>query len=285
MTVVLGALALATPAQASTLVYFCDFDICAVEADGSRHRNLTSKLSGDFVAPQLSHDGRLLVYVKDGDLYAADGRARNRRAFIPAQPNYAGSGVGSPVLRHDAKEVLYVRGLGLGGGSQICRVATRPGATPRCGTGTNGRRYFTWGPGGTILSINAENDEICVTSINGGCKRVIVRIESHLSFYQEPALSPDGRLIAANVQRADADESRIALFDVRTGRHLRDLTKGGDYVELPDFSPDGRRVAFSSYDDGWHICTVGIGGGKVRCPVRDIHWSGGPRTNGPSWGG
>lgn len=290
--IVLAALAVAPVAQAdaSTLVYFCDFDICAANADGSNRRNLTSKLPGEYTFPQRSADGRLMVFVRDRRLYVADRNARRQRLLPAPQPNYAGAVPAGPILRHDGKEVLFVNGNTFAGTSHICRIGTARGSRPRCGTdGNHGRAYFTWGPNGTIVSTASNGSrDICVTSLNGRCTRVLVELEGQKSFYQEPAVSPDGRFFAATVQWPD--NSRIRLFDARTGRFVRDLAGQAGGVQ-PVWSPSGENVAFErnmptpEAESVTAICTVGVRGGKVRCPVKGIVWRGGPRHPGLSWGG
>jgi Tol biopolymer transport system component len=294
LPIAVAALALgmtaSAPADASSFVYFCEFDICAADADGSNRRNLTRKLSGDYLFPQLSRDGRTLVFVRDGRLYVADRNARHQRVLPAPQPNYAGAAPSNPILRHDAREVLFINGNSIAGTSHICRIGTARGSKPRCGTdGNHGRAYFTWGPKNTVVSIASEGSrDICVTSLNGRCGRVLVRLEGERSFYQEPAVSPDGRFFVATVQWPD--NSRIMLFDARSGRLVRDLAGPAGGLQ-PVWSPSGKSVAFErGMDDGTpesvtQICTVGIKGGKVRCPVKGIVWRGGPRHPGLSWGG
>lgn len=99
----------------------------------------------------------------------------------------------------------------------------------------------------------------------------------------EPALSPDGRLVAFVVrpcdakQRLDAVEGAgfVVLYDRQVGR-LRVVqesldTEGGakGYANLPAWSDDGRLLSFS-YEDGFVVVEVASGAVKTP-PVEE--WS------------
>jgi hypothetical protein len=284
---VLLLLAAAPPAAASTIVYTCGPDICSVEPDGSKQRRLTRATTDPprfHDDAQLFPSGRRMVFEYDHELFIADARAKNRRRV--AVPD--GGTIGQTVLRSDSRELLFANGLGREF-RRLCRVGVAAGAKPRCGSIAPGNTgYFAWGPGGAILSTQTdERHDICSTSLNGICKRVLVRIKDPKTFYLRPATSPDGRLIAAAVdQGTEHGGLRIALFDARTGKHVRDATRNaGDF--LPAWSADGRRIVFQRggsvggvVGERGSICWVAREGGKVRCPVRDEEdaWL-------PSWGG
>lgn len=285
--VVLTWLALTTPADASTIVYSCEGrNICAVEPDGSKRRNLTSRLGGTYGSPQLSDDGRVMTFSHKGRLYTADARARKRRLLPPPDPYVAGTTLQNPILRHDGKVLLF-RAVPLSRqNGKICRIRLSRGSEPRCGRGS-GRAYVSWGPNGTFLSTDGDQrKDICITSLGGRCTRALIRIdEEWTTFFREPATSPDGRFVAAGVETFD--DQRIMLFDARTGRHIRDLTRGHSDL-LPTWSPSGRHVALrrgarTGPGPMAAICYVGTGGGKVRCPVRKVtDYS---TSSAPSWGG
>ena len=285
----LAALALAAPAHASTIVYESGGDILAVEPDGSDRRNLTRGVGdGDYFYPQLSDDGRVMTFMRKGRIYVADRRARHQRILRPPDPYVAGTTFADPILRHDAKQLMF-RAVPLSKQSdRICRMRPTPDAVPRCGHGGHGRAYVSWGPKGTFLSTDQEDrQDICITSLDGDCTRPLIRIGEDWTFFQEPAVSPDGRYVAAaTFARWDEKDDRIALFDARTGRHIRDLTRHENDI-YPTFSPSGRHVAFKrgvpGNGPGAAICYVGIGGGKVRCPVRKITRF--ASSNPVSWGG
>jgi Tol biopolymer transport system component/tRNA A-37 threonylcarbamoyl transferase component Bud32 len=65
--------------------------------------------------------------------------------------------------------------------------------------------------------------------------------------YAHPRLSPDGRRLALEVSLGGATE--IYIFDIASGT-LAPLTTDGSYNANPEWTPDGKRVLYSSMRDG-----------------------------------
>jgi dipeptidyl aminopeptidase/acylaminoacyl peptidase len=81
-------------------------------------------------------------------------------------------------------------------------------------------------------------------------------------------ISPDGLRIAAVATRADLDEnvsdSDIWIVDLDSSAEYR-LTRGPKRDDSPEWSPDGRTLAFlSDRDDGVAIWTIAPDGGEAR---------------------
>ena len=83
----------------------------------------------------------------------------------------------------------------------------------------------------------------------------------------DPALSPDGRLIAYASDRAGAGNLDIWLQQLATGESIRLTSDSADEAE-PVFSPDGNRIAFRSERDGGGVYTVSVFGGEPRLIAR-----------------
>jgi len=277
-------------AQASSIVYSChDGDLCAVQPDGTHKRRLTTDGGGqdsNYDGFDLSDRG-VMAFASSGRIYLADRNARHRTRL--AKPKYPYFSV-SPSFNPNATRLLFFHGIFGGPAAQqrICQVRAAKGVTPTCGKSLRGdRTYWGWGPEDTLVSIDAEERrDICVTSLNGGCKRVLVKLDPPKTFYLSPSLSPDGRTFATAVDQSDADSTvRISLFDARTGRHIRDVTHGHDDY-APDWSPDGRRLVFvrdavvAQGGTESSFCAVAVTGGKVSCPVKKTL-----NVFAPVWGG
>ncbi len=98
------------------------------------------------------------------------------------------------------------------------------------------------------------------------------------AFLSEPSLSPDGELVALSVHRAVMDkekdeyEGNLWLVPV-AGRTPRQLTTAGKDGG-PKFSPDGRRIAFTSRrdlgkeDKGNGLYVIPVDGGEARLLLR-----------------
>jgi eukaryotic-like serine/threonine-protein kinase len=79
----------------------------------------------------------------------------------------------------------------------------------------------------------------------------------------DPALSPDGRLVAYASDRAGAGNLDIWIHQLATGDSVQ-LTRDPADESEPAFSPDGSRIAFRSERDGGGIDVVSAIGGEPR---------------------
>ena len=117
----------------------------------------------------------------------------------------------------------------------------------------------TWSPDGTSVVFAADRSEGVGTTLwrvgLDGPRLARVTSPQTSPWRQDvhPALSPDGELIAfASNRHARGEEDRadldIYLFEVKSGRVLR-LTRDQGVANEPSFSPDGRRLYFTSTRD------------------------------------
>ena len=148
-----------------------------------------------------------------------------------------------------------------------------------------------WSPDGTQLAFlsdagSRKQAELLIEPASGGPARTLTRL---VGILQRPKWSPDGRMIAllftegakgraGATQAAEADdgevqehprEQRIALVDASSG-DMRVLTPNDTYIYEYDWSPDSRKIAFTSAkgsgDNNWWIArlsTIGVEGGAV----------------------
>jgi WD40 repeat protein len=121
---------------------------------------------------------------------------------------------------------------------------------------------------GTRLAMASIDHILHILDVDSG--REIARFQANDPW--ELTFSTDGALLAMGV-RIQPSGSRILLFDVRTGKQLRQL-EGDLMLGPPAFSPDGRRLATAAIHSTAYVWDV-TDGGPARpmiaagTPVRD----------------
>lgn len=121
-------------------------------------------------------------------------------------------------------------------------------ATPKMEEFYYMRSNLTWFPDGKHVAFNAktsEGDRIHILNLD---KRKIVRTLKlpELRAIFELDISPDGRQIVLSAQKQM--QTDLFIYDLETGE-LQQLTDDSFYDAQPRFSPDGKRIAFSSERD------------------------------------
>jgi dipeptidyl aminopeptidase/acylaminoacyl peptidase len=96
-------------------------------------------------------------------------------------------------------------------------------------------------------------------------------------------VSPDGKWVAFTLKTVDLDENKITaalwIQSVNGGGEARQITAGAKHDLDPHFSPDGKRLAFTSDRDGTtQIYLLDLAGGEAR-PLTHLHAG----MSGPVW--
>lgn len=162
-----------------------------------------------------------------------------RLAELPALPfSPAFSPDGNSIAFHDARD---------SSGSRICIVPRDGGVSLSLTEGDDSAA--TWFPdGNSILYLHR-----AVVGVSGGDLPGIYRINVSSKNKEripgseaanDPALSPDGRFIAA----PSKDFQHLMLFDIATGK-WRGLAKGS-FLRTPSWSSDSQSIYFKDYYQG-----------------------------------
>jgi hypothetical protein len=267
--IVAVALCTAPRARADVLLYRCGDDVCRVGDDGHGRDQLTT--GGGYSWLSASRDGTRLAVSKATFAYVLDGSGRQLGGALPRG--------GAALVAQVSPDGRQVATLELLGELSPPPINAPPGSPPTLGfhpylfvaaTDGSGREVAArdvtdaaWLGGKVVRSDGSAQPPyprgLCLLASNAdfACERDVARDPAN--DLTGPALSPDGRLLAAARSPSEANRGTgpIGLFDAGSGALLRSLTTG-DTDGLPSFSPDGRQVAFTRDHD---IYTVGAGGG------------------------
>jgi len=98
-----------------------------------------------------------------------------------------------------------------------------------------------YAPGGDLLAVGVGGD---IQIRRGADLEEGPALSGHRTSISALAFSPDGALLASGAQ----DENTIRLWDVASGRELRELSGHSGWVRSLAFSPDGRLIVSGSTD-------------------------------------
>ncbi len=125
--------------------------------------------------------------------------------------------------------------------------------------GTNSSAvYFSVAQNGTLVMVPGGTEHaLMVVDRSGGA----TALDSRRAAYRYPSVSPDGRRVAVAID-ADPDPSDIWIFDRDRSTWQRFTDSGHNLA--PRWTPDGRAVAFTSFERGGEPVLKPLEGGGTR---------------------
>ena len=261
---VLLAAGAADAAHGASITYVCGNDLCRVSPSGGEVRRLTrdGTVSKPYHEVHNVRDSPLMAYDRGSDtILARPDNSRRRRIGGSAFPSTDARGVGFFTT-----------------GGLFCWSRTDRARRLRCAD-----RGFLWWKtrrmyGEVELPTRFPHAAFCRLRLPDlTCARVVARPPRTRPLRDED-VSSDGRwVVAAEEVTAPGDDGEqiLGLYDARTGRRVRTLSRG-HHDESPSFSPDGRLVVFGRDDRRGdlppgpigRVCVVARRGGPVRCLAR-----------------
>jgi Tol biopolymer transport system component len=244
------AVAAGVPGAGARIAFSCGWDVCVMNADGSRRRNVTRSPAIGAIngAPSWSPDGRRIAFASDRngpfEVYVmnADGLDQQRLTRTKG-----GGGGSDPTWSPDGQRIAFASNPE---GNSDVYVVNADGSDLRRLT----RRWDfdgtpVWSPDGRRIAFTSwhrGNDDVYVMNADGTGKRNLTRnaADDHV---HAGGWSPDGRRIVFASDRGGNRDIYVMNAD---GSGQRNLTGNPAADVFAAWSPDGRRIAFTSDRDG-----------------------------------
>jgi hypothetical protein len=295
----------AVPAHADSILYRCFPNLCRVAPNGSGRTQLTHDgAPGGPVYGWLSatRDGSLLGVSFENRANILDGSGQLVAGPLP----HSGGAVLETQISPDGRQVATLESIGelmpptpgdYGNPFAIRLIHSIPylfvAAADGSGRETVSRATVatTW-LGGRLLRDERADEEpfvqqICLLASNTDypCERLVASEPGRELW--DPAVSPDGSLVAVTRAPVDGFSGDIAIYSAATGGLVRVVSSGTEDGG-PSWSPDGRSIAFARGRGGlWVVRANGRPGSEKRIlksgfqPVW-VSGGGSPRLSGPN---
>ncbi len=207
--------------------------------------------------PALSPDGKSIAFVSGDDIWIAPAAGGDAHILI-AHP----AAESRPLFSPDGKSIAFVSTRSGNGDIYIADLGT--GATRRITWDDARDSLDAWSHDGKWLYFSSNSREpdtgacdVWRVAASGGTPMPVTAEKVVYEYYAAP--SPDGKSVAFVARgfgygqwwrhgRSHMDESQLALVDF--AHHYTPLTQGGAKDLWPMWSPDGRRIYFTSDRDG-----------------------------------
>jgi len=239
----------------------------------------TALLAVQDAYPHASKDGRVVFQstrVGGSKLFVArlDGTELRQLTVGPgedATPKWSpdGTTVAFASVRNGDEDVWIVKADGTGARN----VTNHPGSDSHPSWSPDGRQIVFCSTRG-----DGANDDIYVINLDGSGLRRLT--DNGMAWDTFPSFSPDGsRILFRRLLRQRENEAMLTNSEIMVmnndGSHVVNLTRDGYFDGWPAWSPDGRRIAFSSNrSDPYQIYVMNADGSAptrvVESPDTDV---------------
>ena len=242
----------AAPAAADSILYRCFPNLCRVAPDGSGRTQLTHDAAGGgpvYAWLSASRDGSRLGVSSGNRAHVLDGSGRRVAGPLPS----SGGAVLQTHISPDGGQLATIETI-----TETLPPSPVPHQVPYLfvaridGGGREAVARSTAATswlGGRLLRDDAAEaapfeQQICllVSNTDFACERVVAGELGHELW--DPAVSPDGSLVAATRAPLDGFSGEIAIYSAASGQLVR-VVSSGPSDSGPSWSPDGRSIAFA----------------------------------------
>lgn len=208
----------------------------------SKHRTLVSHVDDSLQAPNWTHDGKALIYNRNGRLYRFDLATRSAE---PIDTGFATNNNNDHVLSFDGQMLAISHQDPANDGRSVIYTLPTTGGTPKQITASDVQSYLhSWSPDGrTLLFAGVRGNDVDIYSISsdGGPE---TRLTKDTGGNDGPEFSPDGKTIYFNSSRSGAMEIWRMNPD---GSEQQQVTDDPYNNWFPHVSPDGKWIVFLAY--------------------------------------